>query len=52
LPGVGPVLARRIVGHREIHGPFGKPEDLRQVSGIGAKRYARLQGLIGTAEAP
>jgi competence ComEA-like helix-hairpin-helix protein len=52
LPGVGPALARRIVAHRETHGPFRKPADLLQVSGVGAKRYARLHGLIGTAEAP
>lgn len=51
LPGVGPALAQRIVKHRETHGPFGSPADLLQVSGVGAKRYARLQGLIRTAEA-
>lgn len=52
LPGVGPALARRIVAHRETHGPFRRPADLLYVSGVGAKRYARLHGLIGTAEAP
>ena len=52
LPGVGPALARRIVAHRETHGPFRRPADLLHVSGVGAKRYARLHGLIGTAEAP
>ena len=49
---VGPALARRIVAHRETHGPFRSPADLLQVSGVGAKRYARLQGMIHTAEAP
>ena len=52
LPGVGPALARRIVAHRETHGPFRSPADLLQVSGVGAKRYARLRGMIRTAEAP
>ena len=52
LPGVGPGLARRIVASRERHGPFRKPEDLLRVSGIGAKRYVRLRGLVHTAEAP
>jgi competence protein ComEA len=52
LPGVGPELARRIVAHRESHGLFRKPEDLLRVSGIGAQRYARLRGLVRTAEAP
>ena len=52
LPGVGWSLAQRIVAHRESHGPFRKPADLLQVAGIGAKRYARLQALIRTQEAP
>jgi len=52
LPGVGPALARRIVAHREMHGPFRRPADILQVSGVGAKRYGRLQGMIHTAEAP
>jgi competence protein ComEA len=52
LPGIGPVLARRIVAHREAHGPFRDPADLLQVPGVGATRFARLQGLIRTAEAP
>ena len=52
LPGVGRSLAQRIVAHRETQGPFRKAADLLQVAGIGAKRYARLQGLIRTQEAP
>jgi competence protein ComEA len=52
LPGVGLALARRIVTHREAHGPFRRPADLLQVPGVGAKRYARLHGTIRTAEAP
>jgi competence ComEA-like helix-hairpin-helix protein len=52
LPGVGPTLARRIAAHRALHGRFRTPTDLLRVSGIGAKRYARLQGRIRTAEAP
>ena len=52
LPGVGPALARQIVNYRETHGPFRSPADLLQVSGVGAKRFGRLQGLIRAAEAP
>ena len=43
LPGVGPVLAERIVAHRESNGPFGSVEDLLDVSGIGEGRLATLR---------
>jgi len=35
LPGIGPVLAQRIVEHREQHGPFRAVDDLLDVPGIG-----------------
>jgi competence protein ComEA len=35
LPGIGPVLAQRIVDHREEQGPFRQVEDLLDVAGIG-----------------
>lgn len=34
LPGIGPVLAERIVAHRTQHGPFGTVDDLADVQGI------------------
>jgi competence protein ComEA len=43
LPGVGPVLAERIVAHREANGPFGSLEDLLDVPGIGEGRLATLR---------
>lgn len=46
LPGVGPVLARRIVEQRVRIGRFTSVEDLRQVSGIGAKKFADLAPLV------
>ncbi|MEU8263596.1 helix-hairpin-helix domain-containing protein [Micromonospora sp. NPDC048999] len=46
LPGVGPVLAQRIITHREQHGPFRSVSDLRQVSGIGDTRYEQLKDLV------
>jgi len=46
LPGIGPVLAQRIVDYREQHGPFRAVTDLQKVSGIGAKTYASLEPLI------
>lgn len=42
LPGIGPVLAQRILEYRELHGPFQRPEDLLEVEGIGP---AKLEGL-------
>ncbi|MGN9910936.1 helix-hairpin-helix domain-containing protein [Phytohabitans sp. LJ34] len=46
LPGVGPVLAQRILDHREKNGPFRTVSDLRQVEGIGDTRYEQLKDLV------
>lgn len=46
LPGVGEATARAIVEDRAAHGPFTAPEDLMRVSGIGEKKYAKLEGRI------
>jgi competence protein ComEA len=46
LPGIGPALAQRIVRHRDEVGPFRAPGDLRDVSGIGEKRFQDLADLI------
>jgi competence protein ComEA len=46
LPGVGPVLAQRIVDFRAEHGGFRTVADLQQVDGIGATRYDRLKNLV------
>ena len=43
LPGVGPALARRLVDHRDLHGPFQTPESLLDVPGVGAATLARLR---------
>ena len=47
LPGVGPVLAGRIVAHREANGPFTEAVQLRDVSGIGEATWASLRDLVG-----
>ena len=46
LPGVGPVLAQRIVDWRTAHGGFTSVSQLRQVTGIGDSKYADLQPLV------
>lgn len=43
LPGIGPKLAQRVIEHRVAKGPFMKVEDLRQVKGIGRKKFDRLR---------
>ncbi|MFF4757147.1 helix-hairpin-helix domain-containing protein [Streptomyces sp. NPDC001292] len=46
LPGVGPVLARRVIDYRTQHGGFRSVDQLREVSGIGARRFADLRDLV------
>jgi competence protein ComEA len=46
LPGVGPVLAERILRHREEHGPFAVVEDLLDVPGIGEGKLAALRDVV------
>jgi competence protein ComEA len=46
LPGVGPVLAERIVAHRQAKGRFTSPRQLMEVSGFGPKKYESLKDQI------
>lgn len=50
LPGIGPVLAGRIVAYREAHGPFKTIDDLEQVSGIGPKKLAQVKPYLFITE--
>lgn len=46
LPGVGPVLAERIVEQRDADGPFEQVEDLLEVAGIGEAKLGSIRELI------
>lgn len=46
LPGVGPVLAQHIIDYRTEHGGFRAVDELREVNGIGDRRFADLQNLV------
>ncbi|MER6342965.1 ComEA family DNA-binding protein [Streptomyces sp. NPDC001595] len=46
LPGVGPVLAQHIVDYRIRHGGFRSVDELREVNGIGERRFADLRNLV------
>jgi competence protein ComEA len=43
LPGIGEMLAKRIVQSRQLNGPFRSHDDLQRVHGIGPKTVERIR---------
>ena len=50
LPGIGEVLAQRIVDYRSGNGPFRRIEDLLQVSGIGPATFESIKDYITVSD--
>jgi competence protein ComEA len=46
LPGIGPQLAKRIIAHRQTHGPFLSADHITEVRGIGEKTFLRIRDSI------
>ena len=50
LPGIGEVLAQRIVDYRSENGPFRRIEDLLQVSGVGEATFEDIKDFIAVSD--
>jgi competence protein ComEA len=50
LPGIGEVLAQRIVDYRSENGPFRRIEDLLKVSGIGTAKFEQIKDYITVSD--
>ena len=46
LPGVGAVMAARILSYRTAHGAFAAIDDLTKVSGMGKSKFANLKSFV------
>jgi uncharacterized protein len=51
VSGIGPVLARRIVEHRNAHGPFPSRQSLLDVRGLGARAFEQCAGFLRIRDA-
>ena len=47
IPGIGPTLAKKIITYIAAHGPFKTREEIKNVPGIGERRYQEIKHYIG-----
>ncbi len=52
LPGIGSVLAGRIIAHREANGPFAAVSDIENVPGIGPRTLESIRALVTVSGGP
>ena len=52
LPGIGPAKAQAILDYRGQHGGFKDVEELKDVKGIGAKRFEKLKAELTVGAPP
>lgn len=52
LPGIGPVMAGRIIAHRDANGPFANIDDVMNVSGIGPKTLDAIRQMVTVSGGP
>ena len=50
LPGIGEVIAGRIIAYRKDVGPFRTVNDLRKVKGISLKKFEQIKNLVSVKE--
>ncbi|MEA2022515.1 MAG: helix-hairpin-helix domain-containing protein, partial [Candidatus Caldatribacteriota bacterium] len=46
LPGIGPVLSEKIINYRNKNGLFETVDEIKEVSGIGEKKFEGIKDLI------
>jgi len=46
LPGIGEVIAKRVIDYREGHGRFRRPEQIIIIEGFSEKKYRAIAGSI------